>query len=707
MKLTLRAAMTIVCLCLSVVGQQRNQQIPRDLRQRNELPPAPTKIPRGYALVIGIGNYPNLGKEADLLYAEGDAQAIFRVLLSKEGGAIPAENIHLILGKDAGIGRIRHEVEEWLPSVAGPEDRVVVFFAGHGFVGADGEGFLAASDIRREQSRETAYPMAALADVMSRRVKARWKVLLTDACHSGKINSSEFGASMDDTQFLSFTATIGRQNSYEDPKIKYGIFSYYLELGLKGNADADPCDGWVTAGELVQYVTSQVHQHSKEAGVSQTPHVGGDYDPAMILAKSHACGAVVTDERTSGALVIEANLDDVDVWVDDNLRGRLGRDAPLSVPGLRSGEHTVCGRKQGYEPDCRQVLIAPLQRVPVSLRIRYPQKVKPKARELCGRGIRLLYSSRSTVNPVNIVPVLRRQSANDLRGARDLFARALQEDGSYALAAYHLGVSEQLLGDETASIRAFRKAIALDPESTDSRMQLAGVLIECGDTDEAIRNVVEALRRDQANAAAHALMARAYLDKGVWRKCVEEADKAITFDDSVATAHLWRGDCLRHLAAKDKSSSEFRDAGGSYARFLRMTNFSTPVHQWLAYHFVGFRTGGQVHADRRLSYESLRKAGFLGLCICESNVGNLVRAGEYCRRAILYDRNDPIAYFTLGVTNLKAFNKRLWCEDIRSARSNFIRMLALSPALEEAKHARRYIDEIDGRMRDLRRNFCP
>jgi tetratricopeptide (TPR) repeat protein len=171
-------------------------------------------------------------------------------------------------------------------------------------------------------------------------------------------------------------------------------------------------------------------------------------------------------------------------------------------------------------------------------------------------------------------------------------------------------------------------------------------------------------------------------------------------------AHLWRADCLRQIAVAQKSKGRFAAAGESYRRFLSLTNYSTPVHQWFAYHFIGSHLGERSHPDRKLSYDGLRKAGYLGLCICERNTGNPLRAREYCRRAIRYDPKNAIAHFVLGLAHLGVFATSEACEDIDAARKSFSTMLTLNPQLAESKHARHYIEEIDIRKPALRKKGC-
>src|SRR5215471_11955624 len=137
----LGCAALVFCSAAPALAQTPSPtQTPRDLVF--ERTPAAAGVPRGYALVVGVAQYKNLSDAQQLQFPESDAEAVYRVLISHEGGSFPAENVHLLKGSQATLAAIRHELEEWLPSVAQPADRVVVYFAGHGLV-HDGQGYLA------------------------------------------------------------------------------------------------------------------------------------------------------------------------------------------------------------------------------------------------------------------------------------------------------------------------------------------------------------------------------------------------------------------------------------------------------------------------------------------------------------------------------------------------------------------------------------
>lgn len=685
------------------------QQAPRDLVLAGSKPAPPREgVPRGYALIVGVARYQNLDADKQLLFSESDAEAMYRVLINHEGGAFPAENVHFLKGADATLANIRRELEDWLPSVAQPADRVVVYFAGHGFV-QDGRGYLAPWDVDPGRLADTAYPMTQLGEVLANRVNANWKVLLTDACHSGKINAETTNEGMEaqfsalPTNFLTLTATTEREQSFEDPNLStgFGFFTYYVVQAFRGYADSDPCDGRITADELIEYVRSNVRRYARDRQLSQTPTARGDYEPEMLLGVGQGCVGTPTQAPSMlGTAVVETNMDDVDLYIDGALIGRLSKSKPLVVPSLPSGLHEFRGAREGYEPERKEVMIAPGQEVTVSLRIRYVRQIKKPGLALNEQGEKLLYTRRSSLSLMNLLPVERKQSEDDLRKAAALFERALVEDPSFALAAYHLGQAEQLLQNGEKAVAAYRRAIAIDPTHVESRIQCAAVLIEQGDPDEAIRELTEALRLDDTSDDTHAMLARAYWDKGAWGRAVQQADRALALRRSHAQAHLWRADALRHMAAEEKDAARqlglYASAREGYREFLDLTNFSSGLGAKLAFHFIGLGVGRRSHADRQGAYDSLRSAGFLGLCLSEQKVGNPLRAREYCRRALKHAPQDPIGYFLLGNVNRDLYNARQSCDYLTAARDSYRKMIAINPHLDESRNARNYLDQIDG-----------
>ena len=699
----------LLFVLLASVALGAQAQVPRDLILV-PAKPAPVRdgVPRGYALIVGVARYQNLDPSKQLQFPESDAESMYRVLINHEGGAFPPENVHFLKGADATLVNVRRELEEWLPAVAQPADRVVVYFAGHGFV-QDGKGYLAPWDVDPNRLEATAYPMTKLGDVLANKVNANWKVLLTDACHSGKINAETTNEALErqfsalPTSFLTLTATTEREQSFEDPNLStgYGFFTYFLVQAFRGYADSDPCDGRITADELIEYVRTNVRRYARDRQLSQTPTARGDYEPDMLLGVGNGCSADgVKAPSMLGTAIVETNMDDVDLYLDGALVGRISKAKPLVIPSLPSGLHEFRGAREGYEPDRQEVMIAPGQEVAVTVRIRYVRQIKKPAQDLNQQGETLLFTQRSSMSLMNLVPVARRQSETDLKKAASLFEQALAVDATFGLAAYHLGQVNQLLLNHAVAVAYFRRAIEIDPTHVDARIEGAAVLIEQGDPDAAIRELTEALRLDATDDEAYSMLARAYWDKAAWGRAVENADRAIKIKPSNAQAHLWRADALRHLAAESSDRtvqvSLYAAARTNYRTFLDSTNFSTGFGARLAFHFIGLGVGDRRHADRQGAYDSLRSAGFLGLCLSEQKVGNPLKARDYCKRALGHAPKDPIAYFLLGNVNRDLYNSRQACGYLADARASYTKMLEINPYLDESKNAKNYVGQIDG-----------
>jgi len=98
-------------------AQPPSQERPRDLVLETpaaaaKLPPG--TVPRGYALVVGVGQYENLESSKQLQFPETDAESIYRILINHEGGSFPAENVHLLKGRQATRENILDQWARWV-----------------------------------------------------------------------------------------------------------------------------------------------------------------------------------------------------------------------------------------------------------------------------------------------------------------------------------------------------------------------------------------------------------------------------------------------------------------------------------------------------------------------------------------------------------------------------------------------------------------
>ena len=682
---SLAALAVVLCAAAPLAAQPKPSGTrQRDLYTEEARPPAPRpSIPRSYALVVGISNYRSLKPEQQLRFAERDAEAMFSILISTEGGNFPAENVRLLTGSKATLANLRRELEEWLPSVTRDGDRVLIYFAGHGFV-AGGKGHLAPYDIQLTDIAGTGYPMTRLGEVFGSRIKGKWKVLLADACHSGAISPEatetinrglvDLGRSV-----FVMSASRDREQSFESPDFGggHGVFTYYVTRGLSGAADQNR-DGIVTADEIADYVRTGVRADTK---ARQNPVADrGSFDPNMLLAYVPA-NAVIDPPREAaiGMLIIESNMDGVEVFLDGKPVGVLNKGTPLRLPGLAPGAHTVQGVKMGYEPDGpREETVYPGQESTVSIRIRFQRKRPKAALDYFDQGMK---------------PYRDGGASNYAKAARS-FQLALQADPAFSQAALYLARAEHAQQEYDLARKHFDQAIAIDPDYVEARGSYGGMLLDIGAADEAIRQLTAVVRRDPGNSLAHTQLAAAYRMKDAYPPSIEEAGKAIQLAPRTAEPHFWLADSLR-------LSGQYGRSIPSYLAYLQLSDFDSKLAGQLNFWVRGFLIGGgrKTRASQRDIWKDLRSLAYFGLCDAERKQAHYGRAIPFCQRALSYDPNDPYIHYALGLTYARIAEQTGKLENVAAASVHFRRMLALNPDLEQASGVKKMLDNFDTLLR--------
>lgn len=677
MNSVLRIVSATVLAAFSAVAapQQQPGLTERDLKavrvgSKQQLSEA-VAVPRGYAVVIGVSDYANLPADQDLPFAERDAESVHQVLISKEGGNIEFQNVRKLLGKDATQARIRQALEEWLPSVATEADRVIVYFVGHGLVDDKRAGYLAPYDVNPQNLAATAYPMSRLSDTLSNKVKARWKVLLTDACHSGKVTPNSTLQSVNDSLrqlprgFLTLSSSRESERSYEDPALGggHGVFSYFLARGWMGQSDDDPSDGVVTADELVNYVRREVRKYARDRGENQTPSDHGDFPNDLILGFDPGRRqklAQVSVELANGTLVVETNQDNTEVYVDDARQGVAGTAQPLRLPGLASGTHTVRGVHASYEPMSVEVNLVPGTTQTVTLRLHYRKNVKPAAQAKYDEARRIWDRSGA--------------SKADLTKASALLDAALKEDGKYSAAALLQCRVLNVLGDGAAALKHCKRAVSLDETAVEARVMYGVTLLQSGDAPEAVRELQRASAQSPKDPYVPSVLAEALIQVDRHEDAEKAADDAVRRDANFAQAYLMRGEARLQLGKRDAAAEDYLQA-------LRLSEFRSGALRTVAFFAIGH--GMTKHRSGRAALHRNQKAvAYFGLCSCEFGRQNFLRAISYCERAAKEDQSDPDTQILMGQNYLELFNRDNRREYLGNARQNLESALRIEPQHE-------------------------
>lgn len=212
-----------------------------------------------YLVCVGIADYP--GTENDLRISDNDAKTIAKVFsVAKQA------TVSILLNEQATQSALLSTMHTSFMN-ANSEDIVILYFSGHGTPGAlvCHDGLLTYQHIFK----------------MLKGCKASRKVIIADACYSGKMRTNNQQTSSYNSQnvmlFLSSrTNEVSRESRY-----KNSLFTIFLERGLRGGADTNR-DRYITARELYDFVHKGVIEAS---GNKQHPVMWGKFDNNMTVIK--------------------------------------------------------------------------------------------------------------------------------------------------------------------------------------------------------------------------------------------------------------------------------------------------------------------------------------------------------------------------------------------------------------------------------------
>jgi tetratricopeptide (TPR) repeat protein/uncharacterized caspase-like protein len=257
---------------------------------------AQIKTRNTYAVVIGIAAYENKNIR-QLVYSNKDAQLFVQWLQSAGGGNVPAANIRLLLNEQATIAAIYNALD-WLKQQCNEGDDVYFYFSGHGDIETNDQqnkGYLLAYNTPPHNYPNNAVSVEQLnadANFLTLQKKAR-VVIITDACHSGKLAGDFFKGKQWVAQQLQqvlsneirMAACAADEEAAEGEFWDggRGVFSYYLLKGLYGMADVVK-DKQITFQELQQYISTSftTDEYLQLLKHKQVPVTDGN--PLLVMA---------------------------------------------------------------------------------------------------------------------------------------------------------------------------------------------------------------------------------------------------------------------------------------------------------------------------------------------------------------------------------------------------------------------------------------
>ena len=268
---------------------------------------APVGYPMyGDAVAIVIGAEKNSYGVAPAPYAARDARLISKYFKTSMG----IKDVKVLVDEQvtgAALSDCFDSRFGYLKQVVTPgETDVFVFYSGHGIPDLDSEGkpdvFLFPYDARKELVSDRGYSINKLYTDLNT-LQAKSVTVIMDACFSGSSRQTATLAAENiagtkgvrikqpascrpwetNPEFRLFTSSTGEQTSLGYDQSQSGLFTYFLAIGLQGDADDDD-NGLITMDELVKFVTEKVSSEAvKIRGGAQTPEFFGRGD--MIIEK--------------------------------------------------------------------------------------------------------------------------------------------------------------------------------------------------------------------------------------------------------------------------------------------------------------------------------------------------------------------------------------------------------------------------------------
>ena len=400
---------------------------------------AATGYASSWAIVVGVDGYP---KWPHLQYAVRDAEGVGQTLVQKFGFAPD----HVITLKNEQA--TRRGILAAFHDLAGhggtdglqPNDRVFVFFAGHGATrklssGRD-LGYIVPYDADPENLASDAIPMTEIQNI-AESLPAKHVLFVMDACYSG-LGLTRGGAN---AAFLRDNARrLGRQMltaGGTDQMVSDGgpnghsVFTWTLLQGLGGKADLNG-DGLITATELAAYVAPAVASVSQQTPAfgSLPGSEGGDF--VFELPEESEFLNTNTAQLSNDAIALNTKLE----------AKASAPSAPVVVKDLQGGEQTIK---------------APAA-VPVSSR--------QQAQRANDHGLQL-YKEKQYAQ------------------AEAQFTEALKLRPNFALAANNLGFVFYKQDKFAEAARWFENAIKMDPSRAIAYMNLGDAYARAGAGDKA------------------------------------------------------------------------------------------------------------------------------------------------------------------------------------------------------------------------------
>jgi peptidoglycan/xylan/chitin deacetylase (PgdA/CDA1 family)/uncharacterized caspase-like protein len=403
-----------------------------------------------YAVVIGVNDYQKWPK---LQYAVQDANAIRDTLVKRFG--FDSNKVFSLNNGEATRNNILAVFHDKLADAQlKKDDRVFVFFAGHGATrqlsSGRNLGYIIPVDSDPNQVSVDAIPMTDLQNI-AESLNAKHVLFLMDACYSGlgltrgggsaaflRDNARRMGRQM-------LTAGGAEQMVADGGPGGHSVFTWTVLQALGGKADLNG-DGVITATELAAYVAPAVASVSQQTPAfgSLPGSEGGEF--VFQLPVEAEFLSAQTGQLSAEAIALNSKL--------DTGRQQQAEGKAVVVKNLQGGELKIEAPKQ-VDASGRQLA----QRANDKGLQLYKEKQYAQAEAAFTEALKFRPDFGLAANNLGFVYYKQEKYAEAARW----FENTLQIDTSRAIAYLNLGDARMRLGEADKAKKAYTSFIELAP----------------------------------------------------------------------------------------------------------------------------------------------------------------------------------------------------------------------------------------------------
>jgi len=253
---------------------------------------------RRLGLIIGVNKYRD-STFRPLKFAETDARALAQWLVNAQGGKWSPPDVQLVLGAQATGELVESLITQVCGNIAGPDDLVLIYFAGHAFLDEiKGEGYLALVNTFYQQPT-TGLNLLSLARHALGKSRASKILVILDCFQTGEVWTMRRSSLYDSKPLLGPTllntlqqsngrmflcSCRGNELAPELGERNLGLMAHRIIVGLSGSA-SDPVTGQVTLQHLYTFLINALGEQHRPQLFGQGQFVLiGDMSPAAPAA---------------------------------------------------------------------------------------------------------------------------------------------------------------------------------------------------------------------------------------------------------------------------------------------------------------------------------------------------------------------------------------------------------------------------------------